>query len=86
MCKLLPDSVATPRLSFTTQAPLKPSSATRKVRFRVSSYTYFEPGREQELALDRKDELFYTSGDYDRVEDEAEETTKEEEAEESEKA
>ena len=56
---------------------LQGSAPTQKcVHFRVCEYSYFDPGLEQEIALEdmRKKELSYTELDFDRIELEAERT------------
>ena len=59
-----------------TQPPKPNLSSIRKVRFQVCKYYYFEPGLEQEIALEdvRKRQLYYTEDDYDRMEIDAEQT------------
>jgi hypothetical protein len=56
------------------KSPPSPQASKRKVHFRVCAFSYFEPGLEQEIALDRQQDLYYTDDDYDKAEDESRET------------
>ena len=65
------------RIDVIEELSSKPNTTTiRKVRFRVCKFEYFEPGLEEEIALENKSELYYQGIDYDRLEAESDESVR----------